>query len=331
MTEITLRELADKIGVSSATISLVLNNKAGISESTREYVQKKVKEYGYEPLRAYKQRRYKIYLLICKSGGSYAGIENTFFTKMTESIESAISKYKAELFIKYIGEGAGMQELKKSVDGDGLIVQGTFLNDDELAVFLEMGIPVLVLDNSCPRLDVSTVSINNGQGIRKSIDYLLSTGHKKIGFIRNDGFYLNNFAERFFAFRKIMREYGLEEGDVIPVTEHSRLDVQRWAKRDSGAATAYIVDTDLSAFYIIKSLRENGVSVPDDISIVGFDNNSMCEVIDPPLTTVNVPIADMGRLTADRIMHMIENPAAANSRVLVDTNLVIRNSVRPVL
>lgn len=328
MADLTLKQLSALIGISATTISLVLNNKPGISEETKSFVLEKVKEYGYKPLRTSSKRKNKLRVCLIFSKAEESQIEeNQFILTLIDSIEKRSFSREADFFIRYTNQKITAAELTAS-DADGIIMMGELSNPQEIAA-LQM--PLLIMDNSCLRYDINSIAINNEAGIRKAVEYLIECGHRKIGYLQNSYAPMTNFAERFAAYKKVLDENRLEPSDIICMNylaNGQSPGIRDWLNTSPVSATAFVSDTDYLAVAAIRAFKEKGIRVPEDVSVVGFDDNAFCQFFEPALTTVHVPNVDLGIMAVDQILYQIDNPRLYKTHIYVDNKLVIRNSVK---
>jgi DNA-binding LacI/PurR family transcriptional regulator len=191
-----------------------------------------------------------------------------------------------------------------------------------------------VLDANYENLDVNFIVMNNVLGTHQAATHMHSLGHKEIGYVQsNSGMF--NFDSRRHGFNTALKEHGIKLDPCNVFTAHpTMLNAQeefkeQWLKRtkeNKPLPTALFCECDYLAISTIKSLAELGVSVPDDISIVGFDNINESMVITPELTTIHVEKEQMAVLTVERLIQIIENKNEIKMKTLVDTKLVERKS-----
>ncbi|RLF23782.1 MAG: LacI family transcriptional regulator, partial [Thermoplasmata archaeon] len=207
---------------------------------------------------------------------------------------------------------------------DGVIFMGCDISK-ELILSLN-DIPLVLVDN---HLDgVNSIAIDNEGGAYKAVEYLIKLGYRKIGFIAERLSDLS-FKERFEGYKAALKEYGLEyhadlvaEGLTPP--EHGYVAMKKLLKR--GTPPAVFAANDSTAAGAIKAIKENGLRVPDDIAVIGFDDGPTALHTVPLLTTVRVFREKMARVAAKRLMELIENPDQPPIQLRLPTELVIRES-----
>jgi len=331
-----VKEIAEKLNISPATVSLVLNNKPGVSEKTRQRVLRAVAEAGYDTnmlskpaLRDHKSIRFIIY----KKHGNVVG-DTPFFSALIEGIDYEARRRGYSAVISYINDDQNKDEVLQTIKDhplNGIIILATEMNYDDLQPFVGINVPIVLLDSYFMDAHMDSIVINNIQGAYKATKYLIDKGHTDIGYLHSS-VWINNFDERMDGFLKALSDNNIKLNKKNIFSLESTLD---GAYRDmadvlqAGAElpTALFADNDIIAFGAIKALREHGVRIPEDISIVGFDDMPFCTVIDPPLTTVRVYKQDIGRLAVRRLIEKIRYNADIFVNIEVGTELVERNSV----
>ena len=335
---ITAKELAEKLGLSAAAVSMALNNKPGISEITREEVVRAARENGYD-FRKIKRKvstQGKIAYVNYKKHGAVVG-DTLFFSDLTEGITRTCTERGYSLDIRYMTDSEhSLRELKllQSSGIDGIILLGTEMREEDFRPFEGFPLPIVVLDTYFDSVDMNFVTINNIQGAYAATDYLIRQRKAQPGYLHS-AYSIANFNERQDGFYKAVREHGYSSSGCIvhhlaPMTDGAYQDMRTILERGEKLASCYFADNDLIAAGAVKALREAGYRIPQDIAVIGFDNTSLCELLEPPLTTINVPRLDLGKLAFLRLKQLLSNdPGAAkvSIKIAVRTSLVRRASV----
>jgi LacI family transcriptional regulator len=309
----TAKELAKLLGVSPATVSLVVNNKAGVSHQTRKRVLSGIQSLGID---ASKQKLYRDLLLIIYRKHGISPHATPFFSsiysEIIESIGEQAKRRGCTLSVSYMDEhnfNTQYQEIK-GTDAAGIIILATELTKEQEET-LQFPVPVVLLDNFIPKSNRDCITMDNAQGVRIAVEYLHEKGHTQIGYVHVEH-NATNFQERKEGFYAAMEEAGL------PINPHFIFTVStsqggEKAKQmltdeimDSDAfPTAFFTDNDILASYMIAALKQKGLSVPQDISVVGFDNMNFASFMQPPLTTIDIPKALMGTLAVDTLCESV--------------------------
>ncbi len=333
-----IKDIANELAISPATVSLVLNNKPGISEETRQKILTLVEEKGYttnllsKP--AFKNNR-DIRFVIYKKHGKVVS-ETPFFSELIEGIDKEAREEGYNLLVSYINEldNTKMDVLRilEETSPDGILLLATEMNGEDIEPFKQLFLPLVLLDNNFEderQLDI--VIINNRQGTYEAVKYLVDLGHKEIGYLHSS-VWINNFDERKLGFMNALNELGLKFNkhhvvEIEPTMEGAYNDVLKYLDSIRSLPSAFFSDNDIIAFGAMKAMREKGINIPQDVSIIGFDDMPFCEMIDPPLTTLRVYKQRMGRIAMRRLIEKIENNPEEVIRVEVNTELVERKSV----
>lgn len=339
---VTLDDVARLAGVSKSTVSRVLNNEPYVRESTRKAVLDAVKKLQYTP----------------NIPSSFSGLSSTLST-IGVYPGISLSRLSYDPFYKQImdavalecfEEGYGLTYLvPQKVDEDSLVeiiessrVKGVVswgCPPSLVYRIREMGIPQVLVNQRYKWSDIPKILIEDYGGAYKATDYLIQLGHKKIGFICGCYGELidKSFQERFEGYRGALQDYGLEFSDDLFAVEETSIDppgikagynAARELLEKCSDITAIMAANDLLAIGAVQYLAEKGIRVAEDISIVGFDNIPSTQHVVPPLTTVAVPMGEMGRLAVKECVNLINGKEARGEIIRVGVELVIRESCR---
>lgn len=333
---ISAKELAKNLNISAATVSMVLNNKPGISEKTRNMVIEAAKEYGYdfskkgEPVGEKGSVQYVIY----KKHGTVVG-DTPFFSQVTEGIEQACKAEGYELLITYFHENQDIHEQIQALSEkncQGILLLGTEMDMEYFPPFSRLKVPMVVLDTYFEELNCDSVLINNVQGAYRATNYLLEKGMTDVGYLRSS-YPIGNFDERADGYYKALRHHGLPTGHpyvhrLTPSMEGAYLDMIHALRENPPIAQAYFADNDLIAAGAIRAFKEHGYKIPEDISIIGFDDMPICDFLDPPLTTMEVPKKRLGELAVKQLVQKILYEPKVTVKIEVSVKLHERKSVR---
>jgi LacI family transcriptional regulator len=339
---VTIKDLAEKLNVSPATVSLALNNRPGVNEQTRAQVLELARQLGYGAGTAAVSRRERkicgnIRLVVYRKAGRVVA-DTPFFMALTEGIEAECRRNGSQLIISHVGDAESFDQVMAIVHDnprDGIILLATELSLSDFIPFFKSGHPLVVLDGSLADSQCDTVLINNIQGASEAVGELIRQGHRQIGYFKS-AFPIYNFGQREQGVRQTLASAGLKLEDrficaVEPSIEGSYRGVSGWLDQNPTLPTAFFADNDIIAFGAMKALREHGLAVPADVSIIGFDDLPYCEIIDPPLTTIKVMKHSLGRLAVDRLIDRMQGAVDEVVRIEVATELVRRQSVQAIL
>ncbi|MEI8200888.1 MAG: LacI family DNA-binding transcriptional regulator [Eubacteriales bacterium] len=335
---VTIKDLAVQLNLSPATISLSLNNRPGVNQKTRALVLETAAKLGYEQINSTARRLPQgcgnIRLVVYKKMGRVVA-DTPFFLALIEGIESEIRRNGYQLLISHISDRPSLDQVMDIVSEnpkDGIILLATELSLADSIPFFESGHPLVVLDGSLSDSQYDTVLINNFQGAYDAVAELIRMGHSRIGYLHSM-VPIYNFGQRHHGLVSALADAKLSLQkecicSVEPSIEGAYSGVKEWLQNNPELPTAFFADNDIIAFGAMKAIKEYGLVIPDDISVIGFDDLPYCEIIDPPLTTVKVYKHSLGRLAVDRLIVRMQGEAAEVVRIEVATKLVSRKSVR---
>lgn len=333
---ITAKELAQKLNLSTAAVSMALNNKPGVSTKTRKLVIKTAEQYGYDFTRIAEKHQTtgSIYFVIYKKHGAVVD-DTPFFSQVSEGIADTCKKEGYKLIISYIyGNDTDFEEQLKNIqysDCIGIILLGTEMTAEDVKHFQRLPLPLVLLDTYFETVTCDYVLINNVQGAYLAASHLIHKTKKQPGYLRSS-YPIGNFAERNSGFFKAVRSYGMSSSKSIvhmltPSIDGAYADMKEILENKEELAPCYFADNDLIAVGAMKALKEYGYKIPEDIAIVGFDNIPLSKLIEPPLSTINVPKQYMGEMAVKRLLTLLNEKGTQPVKVEISTQLIERESV----
>jgi len=215
-----------------------------------------------------------------------------------------------------------------------LFVRGNYENEvSHLARLKEFGVPVVTTGHHSPEVDTAQIDVDNAKGGKKAVEYLVGLGHKKIAMITGPSQW-KSAQDRTRGYYQALQEAG------IPADQHLVIEGDSWLHSNGyrnakfliqrgSAFTALFAQNDRIARGAIHALNEAGLKVPEDVSVIGYDDIPEAEFSDPPLTTIRQPMAEVGLAATRLLIQMIEGSATAAQQILFDTTLVERSSCAP--
>ena len=342
MATVTIKDLAQQLNVSPATVSLALNGRPGVNEQTRENVLALAQELNYNGnigenktlKRKAKKSFENIGFLVYKRYGRVI-TDSEFFTALISSVEMAARAQNYTILLTYcIGdkEISNTVKLLKSSNLVGLLILGTELAEEDAELFYQLNLPVVILDCDLLGCKLDTVTIHNEDGIWRGMKYLYDQGHRDIGYLHSS-FSIRNFEQRRLGYENCLERFCLDRDSqkifmVEPTIEGTCADICELVKQGIKFPSAVIADNDLIALGAMKAFAQCGIKIPDDVSIIGFDDIPMNSIIEPQLTSVHVSCEALGELAINQLLRRKENPAAIPQRISVSTSLNIRSSVK---
>jgi DNA-binding LacI/PurR family transcriptional regulator len=328
--------VATLAGVSRTTVSFVVSGRADvrIPPETRRRVQAAAHELGYHPHGAARQlaggKSLTVGLVLRQSTEQV--VADALLAETLWGLAAAARAQAYRVLVEALGPGEGTySELLRTQRADGLVVSGPRDDDRELAELVGDGFPI-VLQGSRPDLDAPSVDVDNRAGARGAVEHLISLGHRRIGCITNAPLAYTAAAERLAGYRDALEASGIAFSDRLVVegsfdapSGHAAM-TELLSRTDP---TAVFVASDVVAIGALRGLREAGLQVPGDVSVVGFDDIPLAEHFDPPLTTVRLPAFSLGERAGQLLLERIAGRPVP-SRTLLATQLVIRESTSAV-
>lgn len=323
-----LEQVAKRAKVSTATVSRVLNNASVVKGSTRARVVKAIEELKYYPnlharsLAGGKSRTFGVIV---------SNLENPFFFDIYKTIESDAHAHGYEVFMANTDYSA--EQLVVSVRlmigrrVAGLAPIVSEMVPEVMEELEQSRIPVVFYDVGAGRPNVTSIRLNYRRGIEKVVDYLHSLGHRKLAFVGHHTM-LGPLNERMKAvIDAVARIPSLE---VRTAVDADTLEGGRQAARAILATgylpTAIVCVNDITAVGALRELRERGLRVPEDVSVTGFDNVKLSEFCYPALTTVHIPREQIGHMICESLLARSGKATAAGAEILIDPELVVRDS-----
>lgn len=336
----TIHDVASLSGVSIGTVSAVLNRKGTVSKSTRRRVLQAISELHYRPSAAARRR---LQPTVEKSIGLIVKeINNPYFADVIFGAQEAARELGYNVLVAHTERSYEFEqqlaELLVAKDVDGLIINPLLNDETDLSHLFEIrrnNIP-LVLIESVKGIQASMVDVDNVAAEKRAVEYLMEQGHRRVAHFAGPQYSMHS-DERIEGVRRAYESKRLviEEGDLVhagaSLDDGYRAGLNFF--RDRAAAdrpTAVTCYNDLVAIGLMRALRELGVDVPGDVSVVGFDDIEMASYLAVPLTSVRSPRREIGRrATRILIQHVEAVDTAAPERVVLDTDLVVRESTAP--
>ena len=333
---ISAKEIAGKLGLSAATVSMVLNNTGGISEKTRSRVLETARSCGYDFSRKNDPEAGKgvIQFVIYKEHGAIV-TDTPFFAQIAEGVDIGCKRDGYELQVTYF---YGMQSIPEQIQAiserncRGILLLGTEMKPESFRPFLGLKVPLVVLDTYFEELNCDSVLINNMQGAYLATNYLIGCGMKNVGYLHSS-YSIGNFSERADGYYKALRHSGIATDHpyvhrLAPSMEGAYADMLGILRQHPPVAKGYFADNDLIAAGAMRAFRECGYGIPEDVSIVGFDDMPICEFLEPKLTTMAVPKRVLAELAVERLVGKIRNPKSTVTKIEVSVSLHERMSVK---
>ena len=330
---VTLKDIAQAVGVSVNTVSHALKDKEDISVQTKEQVRKMAEELGYVGNQSASFMRSGVSRMI---GIIVGDISNPHFAIMVKELETYLEEQGYVSFVLNTEEDSQME--RKAINAalgrnaDGIIICPTPEGEENIRYLKDTGTPFVLIGRYFKGIDASYVVCDDVQGGYEATACLLSQGHRNILFL--DGpLEISSSKERLTGYQKALEEYQVPYNPVlvrhVPITLGNSSPVTRAAVRESNC-TAVVAFSDMIAWEVIYTLQEMGLSVPGDISVVGFDNIQSRFPFPVRLSSVSVSKATMSQRAADMLMEeLLGNEGGGSKQVRLPVKIVLRDTTRP--
>lgn len=330
-------DVARKAGVSRTTVSFVLNNTPGkqIPEETRRRVLEAVRELRYTPNEDARTiamvKHYSVGFFVCHTG--YLS-SDAYIIRLIEGMTPVLNKNRVRLVLQPLKfQEMNYLEMARQDRVDGIILMNTHDGDRGLGEVIEAGFPLVVI-GSIQNRGICQIDIDNRSSAESAVDYLLDLGHREIGMVTHAPLSYYAARDRYEGFRAAMeradcpvrREWVREAS----LTEESGYAAAREILAAGRRPTALLAGNDVVAYGAIQAVRDAGMGIPDHISIVGFDDDLPSRYLNPPLTSIVNPAANLGAEAARRIIGVMNGHPPAELSKIVETSLVVRQSCRAI-
>jgi LacI family transcriptional regulator, purine nucleotide synthesis repressor len=334
MAKVSLADIAKKTGYSVATVSNALNHKRSVGEETAEKIREVAADMGY--LRRNAPDRIRLIFARKKAITFDSTAHHPY---VIEGVEDAARSHGMQTVVSYLDilgdddDLARAQELM-SDPAEGCILLGTELGRADIARIHPALSRVVLLDCWINNADFDAVTIDNQSSAYHAVAHLIERGHKNIGYLHGN-FRLHNFQEREQGFDLALSDNGIDPASAIRVAvgetpESAYRMMREWLAAKPELPTAFFADNDIIAANAMRALAEAGVSVPEDVSLVGFDDVIFAENANPPLTTMRTMRHEMGELAVKLLLEKLARGDAEypTLRYQVSTKLIERQSVK---
>ncbi|MEV1289634.1 LacI family DNA-binding transcriptional regulator [Micromonospora sp. NPDC049679] len=325
---ITITAIAQEAGVSVPTVSRVLNGRNDVSPQTRERVEELLRRHGYRRRATRSRAGASLIDLVFNDLDSpwaveiIRGVEDAAHAAGVGTVVSAIHRRSAST-------RQWLQNLRTRAT-DGAILVASDLAPPVHSELRRLNVPMVLVDPAgVPSLDIPTIGATNWAGGLRATEHLLSLGHRRIGFIAGSPQMLCSRA-RLDGYRAALEAAGIAVVDDLirpgDFYHESGFEGARALLDLDEPPTAIFASSDQMAFGVYEALRRRGLRVPDDVSVVGFDDLPEARWASPPLTTVRQPLAEMGLLAARTVLRLAQGEPLDTPRIELSTDLVVRDS-----
>jgi LacI family transcriptional regulator len=331
----TIRDVAEMAGVSPATVSRVVNGRSDVSPDLRDSVMRVVREQGYTTGRQPHPAHFGRTGLI---GVTVPLVHNSYFSEILAGATEAFYEHGHSIVLsptlhEHRREVSLLERLMGGLTDGALLILPEESND-ELSALHEQGYPFVIVDPHRPPDErVPTVSAAHSSGGRAATEHLLRLGHRRIAAITGPHGWIAT-EERLRGYRGALLDWGILADPTLQLES----DFTHEGGHQAALAllsledrpTAIFAFNDMLAIGVLRAARQLGLRVPEDVSVVGFDDTFEASLMTPQLTTVRQPLVEMGRLAVSQLARLLENRRIEALHVQVETSLVVRESTAPI-
>jgi DNA-binding LacI/PurR family transcriptional regulator len=322
----TQRDIADQLGVSVMTVSLALRGDAQISDATRAQVVELAEEMGYvyHPRKSAAPQTTQVAFI-----GRYSAT-SAFYLAVLHGAERACQEHGLALHYVQLEEAVQRFVFQETTDA---LMMVSSIDAATIDRFRGLGLPMVLVDNNLPHLSLDRVLIENFDSVYRTVLKLVEWGHRRILFVCGPD-EIPSFRDRARGYRAAMVDLGLEPMEMTcgynSTVEGAREQMAQWLDQSGPpACTALVACNDKTAIGAMQALQGVGLLVPEDISVIGFDDIDMAGVVRPALTTVHVHRELLGEMGIWMLLERMEHPSRPPMTLALETDFVERESAQP--
>jgi LacI family transcriptional regulator len=334
----TIRDVAKQAGVSLGTASNVLNNKGNVSAEVRNRVLSAVHSLGYKhPVRMTAASNVPLSVIGVISKWEPARPINPFYSHVIAGIDRECQRHNLSLMyanvdVDELNRPNTLPPMLLERQVDGIIMLGTFVEDTIHRVGKSVNMPIVLVDGYAPGSVYDSIISDNLMGAFNAVKYLIDLGHRHIGLVGSTADGYPSIRERRKGYFKALRAAGIQEEftEDSPLSRAGGYNATVALLQRAPFITAIFACNDEVAIGAMTAAREMGRAIPDDLSLIGFDDIDLAQEISPTLTTVHVDKVLMGVLAVRHLRDRSESPGRPALTTTLGTNLIIRESVRSI-
>lgn len=337
--QVTIKDVAKAAGVSPSTVSRVISKHPRISRATSTKVMKIMEELGYHPnimAKSLVSRTTRTIGMILPRPAEEL-FQNFFFSEFIRGIVTQASRAGYDvLMTSGASEREEVEAITRIVKGrrvDGIVLLSSRRHDPVVAFLHDEKFPYVLIGRSDEYQDVLSVDNDNVQAAFDATNHLIDLGHTRIGFVSGPS-HLVVSLDRLKGYQQALEKASLPankhwvvESEFLQESGYRAISM---IMNQPERPTALVVIDDIVAVGVLRGLTEAGYSIPKDISIIGFNNISMAELTNPPLTSVDIGIYQMGVTASQALLRQIQNEGTVNSRLVVPHRLILRESCKSI-
>lgn len=332
--KVSMELIAKKLGVSKNTVSLALRNVPGISQKTRKLILDTASDLGYQYKHNDKKDSKAKSLCVVMSKSSLVHVE--FFGFIQLGIEDEAKRNDFNTILHYFDETEEDFEaplcIKQGIVS-GIVTVGR-VSENIVKMIMQYGLPVVMVDHYIDNIETDCILTDNKCGGYVAAEYLIKFGHREIGFFGDIEASIS-FYDRYTGYLKALNDHDIPVDKLYSITGRierlSQVEITEMLKEliNSGKLpSAYVCCNDAQAILLMKIFKNIGISIPDEVSIIGFDNIELAKNVVPELTTMNVRRKLLGTIAVQRLSERIEEKQKTFYKLLLSPSLIERESVK---
>jgi LacI family transcriptional regulator len=336
MTLLRIKDIAERLGVSVATVSRALNDKPGVSDEVRQRVLDLAAEVAFTPHSAGRglstARTQMLGFIVQRK--VFPASRDPFYLHIMHGVEEAAAQRGYHVILSSVGDTDGARQtpvlpLVRENRVDGLILAGPDLDRRLILALQQAGMPLVLVDNFLRQTPLDVILSDDREGARAVVAHLLAHGHEQIAFLGGPADWIST-AERAAGYHEALAAAGKRASATVvheaETTVESGYQATRRVLEHTPAPTALFAVNDSMAIGALRALREAGRRVPEEVAVAGFDDIDAAQHTHPPLTTARIFKEQLGRVAAQRLLDRLADPATPVQRTYVGTALIIRRS-----
>lgn len=331
----TIADVATLAGTSKATVSFVVNGRTNVAPKTRERVFAAARELNWTPSHRARSlstsRAYALGLVFARTPETLGS--DSFFAPFIAGVESALADIDQSLLLRFVADPASEEDAyrKLRTQGcvDGVVLADVRHKDSRIGLLESLGMPAVTLNRLDRPSPFPAVALDDEKGTKDAVEYLVGLGHERIAYVGGPEIYLHSTRRR-LAWRGALEMHGLPPSVFIETdfsaSSGARATSEVLALPRSQRPTAILYANDSMAIAGVVAARQAGLRVPEDLSVIGFEDSELSAHINPPLTTVRSDSFLWGRTAAEVLLQFLQTGDSGEERTLPPAQLVIRDS-----
>lgn len=328
--KVSIKTLSEVTGFSQATVSNALNNKRNVNKETADTIMRAARRYGY----TFETKVKSIKLVVFRNSGAILS-DSPFFAELIQGIEAESKQHGLETVLCNLNRDDLDYEVTKSQlindPNTAILLLGTEMTQEDAKDFEDAKAPVVLIDSWFSKLNFDSVLICNTDSVLNVVDYLVEKGHREIGYLKSKE-RTTTFEYRQMGYERSLNQNGISINpgyafELTPTMDGAYDDLMEILESEPKLPTAFFADDDIIALGAMKAFQNKGYRIPEDISIVGFDDIPFCKVSSPPLTTVHVFKQEMGKMAVQKLLEIVKNGNEIKTKLQVCCEFIERESV----